>query len=128
MYSHTISEMVDAGVAVKLDTPVWMKRNGEISEKEAAYGCKVFHRLMRPDMCICGGIVEGNLSIKGDRYVTGHKLLTGVGKIPQEKSSKQNRRFIMIRLTAFTGDPVICILILKGKNPKGNIEAGKISV
>ena len=124
MYSHTMSEMVDAGVAVKLDTPVWMNRSGEVCHEEEAYGCKVFHRLVRPDMCICGDEVGGNLSMKGDGHVVGQKLLTGVGKIPQEKSSTRNRRFTMIGLTAFTGEPVMCILILEGKNPKGNIEAG----
>jgi len=124
MYSHTMSEMVDAGVAVKLDSPVWMNRSGEVCEEEEAYGCKVFHRLVRPDMCICGDEVGGNLSMKGDGHVAGQKLLTGVGKIPQEKSSTRNRRFTMIGLTAFTGEPVMCILILEGKNPKGNIEAG----
>ena len=53
-----MSEMVAAGVAVKLDTPVWMNRSGEIcEEEEEAYGCKVFYRLVRPDMCIRGNEV-----------------------------------------------------------------------
>ena len=30
----------------------------------------------------------------------------------------------MIGLAVFTGEPVVCILILEGKHPKGNIEAG----
>ncbi len=74
MYSHTMSEMVDAGVAVKLDTPVWMNRGDEICEEEEAYGCKVFHRLVRLDVCICGDEVGGNLSMKGDGHVAGQKL------------------------------------------------------
>ena len=91
-------EMADAYVAVKLDTPVWMNRSGEICEEEEVYGCKVFYRLVRPDMCIYGDKVGGNLSMKGDGYVAGQKLLR-VGKIPQEKSSTINRRFMMIGFT-----------------------------
>ena len=62
--------------------------------------------------------------MKGDGHVAGQKLLTGIGKIPQEKLSTRNRRFTMIGLTAFTGEPVMCILILEGENPKGSIEVG----
>lgn len=49
--------------------------------------------------------------------------LPGVGKIPQEKSSTQNKRFTMIGLMLFAEKPVMRILILEG-GYKGNIEAG----
>ena len=124
MYDHTISEMIDCGVAVRLDEPVWMDRQGNICEEDEAFGCKVFHQLSRPDMCICGDEVGGNLSMKGDGHIAGKTLLTGVGNVPKLQTSTRNRRFTMIGLTAFTGEPVMCILILEGKHPKGNIEAG----
>ena len=124
MYTHTMSEMVDAGVAIKLDKPVWMDRLGNICSEEEAIGCKVFYKLVRPDMCLCGDEVGGNLSMKGDGHIGGKKLLTARGKVPQKRASTRNRKFTLIGLTAFTGEPVMCILIIEGKNPKGNIEAG----
>ena len=30
MYSHTITEMIDSGVAIKLDTPVYMDGKGNV--------------------------------------------------------------------------------------------------
>jgi len=124
MYDHTISEMIDSGVAVKLDTPEWMDRYGNICDESSAFGCQVFHKLVRPDMCVCGDEVGGNLSMKGDGHIAGTKLLTGVGNVPKLQTSTRNRRFTMIGLTAFTGEPVMCILIFEGKHPKGHIEAG----
>ena len=116
--------MIDAGVVRKLNTPVWMIRMGNICNGDEAYGCKVFYEFVRPYMCLCGDEVGGNLSMKGDSHIGGKKLLTGNGKVLQVQASTHNRRFTVISLTAFTGKPIMCILILEGKNPKGHIEAG----
>ena len=59
-----MSEMVGADVAMKLEAPVWMYRNGQICAEEDTYGCKVFHRLVRTDMCFSGDKGAGNLSVR----------------------------------------------------------------
>ena len=41
-----------------------------------------------------------------------------------EKISTNNKKFTLIGLTAFTGEPVMCILIIEGKKPNASIEAG----
>ena len=38
--------MVDAGVVVKLDDPVWMNRAGEEYSEEETFGCKVIHKII----------------------------------------------------------------------------------
>ena len=117
--------MVETGVAVELDSPVWMDRAGNEVEDEAdAYGCKVTHKVIRPDMCICGDEVGGNLSMKGDGNEGGKLLLGERGYVAQEKASTHSRKFTMIGFTALTGDPVMCVLIFEGKRPNGSIEAG----
>ena len=123
MYKHIMSKMVQTGVAIKLDGPVWVDRLGNLSSEDDAFGCKVLYKLTRPDTCLCGDKVGENWSMKGDRHSGGKKLLTGRGKVPQKRASTKNIKFTMIGLTAFTGEPVICILIIEGKEPKGNIEA-----
>ena len=124
MYSHIIDELVGAGLAVKLDEPVWMDRDDNTCTEEEAFGCKVYHKILRPDLCFCGDEVGGNISMKGDGYVGGEKVLTEKGTIGQRKTSNRSRKFTLIGLTNFSGEPVMCLLILEGKLPNGAIEAG----
>ena len=124
MYNHCINKMVNAGVAVELDTPVWMDRAGNECDEANSYGCMVTHKLIRPEMCICGDEVGGNLSMKGDGNEAGKLLLGERGCVAQEKASARNRKFTLIGFTALTGDPVMCVIIFEGKTPNGSIEAG----
>ena len=124
MYNHIIDEMVDAGLAIELKDPVWMNKDGEICLEEEAFGCKVHHKIIRPDLCFCGDEVGGNISMKGDGHHGGELLLAEKGTTAQRKTSTRNRKFTMIGLTSFTGEPVMCVLILEGKLPNGAIEAG----
>ena len=63
------------------------EQEGVECDKSNAFRCKVTHKLIRPDMCIFGDEVGGNLSMKGDGHVGGKLLLGERGYIPQEKSS-----------------------------------------
>ncbi len=42
----------------------------------------------------------------------------------EEDKHPDSRKFTMIGLTNFSGEPVMCLLILEGKLPNGAIEAG----
>ena len=124
MYQHCYNEMVEAGVAQKLNEPVWLDRYGKDCAKNDAFGCKVFHKLIKPDMCICGDEVGGLISMKGDGHVGGQLMLVGKGQVPMKTISTNDKRFTLIGLIAFNGEPVMCILILEGKGPNPSIEAG----
>ena len=124
MYDHCIQEMIEAGVAKELDKPVWMDRYGNVCNEDDAFGCKVFHQLVRPDMCICGDEVGGNISMKGDGHAGGQLMLVERGQVPMKKISTNNKKFTLIGLTALTGEPVMCVLIIEGKRPNPSIEAG----
>jgi len=124
MYDHIIDEMMDAGLAVELDEPVWMNRKGEICPEEEAFGCKVHHKIIHPELCFCGDEVGGNISMKGDGHHGGELLLAEKGTIAQRKASTRNRKFTLIGLTSFTGKPIMCVIIIEGKLPNGSIEAG----
>ena len=71
---------------MKLETPTWMNRNGEVCTEEEAYGCKVHHMLTRLELCFCGDKVGGNISMKGDGHNGGELLLIEKGKVPQRKA------------------------------------------
>ena len=124
MYSHIIHEMLEAGVAEPLHEPIWMDSKGNICQEQTSFGCKVFHRLVRPDMCIVGDEVGGSISMKGDGHVGGQLYVCGRKEYPKKKIPTKSKKFTMIGLTALTGEPVMCILIIEGKLPNGSIEAG----
>ena len=46
MNNHCIDKMMEAGVAIKLEEPVWMNREGQECSEEEAFGCKVTHKLI----------------------------------------------------------------------------------
>ena len=71
MYTHIIHEMVGAGVAEPLYEPEWMDKKGAIVDESKSFGCNVFHRLTRPDMCIVGDEVGGSISMNGDGHQGG---------------------------------------------------------
>ena len=77
--------MEEAGVAERKDTPVWMDRSGDKVTEMDSLGCKVTHKLLRPDMCLVGNEVGGNINILGDGQVGGQLMLREKGLIPQQK-------------------------------------------
>ena len=59
MYTHYYHKMELAGVARRLEEPVWMDRVGNAVEEKDAFGCKVTHELVHPEYCIVGDEVGG---------------------------------------------------------------------
>ena len=105
---------VDSGVAEKLDSPVWMDRDGKECQHIEACGCKLIHHIKHPDMCIVGDEVGGNTSQKGDGHVGGTSHWYERNNIPQSKTSNKDNRFILIGLTTLTDKPLMCCVIFKG--------------
>jgi len=66
MYNHCAIEMEQAEVARNVEDPVWMNREGQVCKLDEAFGCKVTHEIIRPDMCICDDEVGGNICMAGD--------------------------------------------------------------
>ena len=117
MYNHIIDKLVGTGLAVKLDEHVWMDLDCDTCTEEEAFGVQnAPYAVVRPDLCFCGDKVEGtNISMKGDGYNGGEIVLTEKGTIRQRKTSTKKRKLTMIGLTNFSGEPVMCLLILEGK-------------
>ena len=92
-------------------------------EKDAL-GCKVTHDILRPDMCIVGDEVGGNISMKGDGHAGGELYLCAKGTIPQKKVSNKDKHFTLMGLTSLDGAPVMCVLIIAGKRAKAMTELG----
>ena len=62
--------------------------------------------------------------MKGDGHVGGQLYLTAKDKVPQKKVSKREKRFTLIGFTALTGEPVMAVIIIKGTQPRFDVELG----
>ena len=62
--------------------------------------------------------------MKGDGHHGGMLLLAEKFTSVQQKTSTMNRKFTTIEVTSFTGEAVMCVLIIEGKLTYGAIEAG----
>ena len=114
IYDRVIEEIYDAGVAEKLDFPVWMDRDGKECQPIEAFGCKVTHRINHPDICIVGYEVEGNTSHKGDGHIGGTLYVYERNHIPRSKTSNRDKRFTLMGLKTLIGTPLMCCVICKG--------------
>ena len=94
MYSHIIDEMVDTKLAVKLETPVWKDRAGNVCMEKNALGCKITHNILRPDMCLVRDEVGGNISMKGDGHAGGELYLCAKGIILQKSINQEQALYL----------------------------------
>ena len=116
--------MADAKVACKYDTPIWLDIDGTCCEDYNAFGCKVTHNLLAPEMCIVMGKVGGSTSQKGDGHIGDELLICAKGMEPQKKINTKDKHFTLLGLTALNGDPVMCIIIFAGKQEHAVVETG----
>ena len=59
-----------AGVAEKIDYPMWMNRDGKECQPSESFGCKVTHHIKYSDICIVGDEVGGKFSQKGNGHIS----------------------------------------------------------
>ena len=117
MYDCIEALLVDeAKVAVRLDQPVWMNKDGKEVDELESFGMKVKIEITDPDACITLDEVGLNTSMMKDGSVGGTKYIVGKGQQCQIKASKKDKRFTVLGLTCFSGDPVMCVVIIDAKN------------
>ena len=124
MYEQIYDEMEEAGLAVKFASPKWMDKLGNEVLKENSFGCMVTHDLLFPEMCLVMDEVGGNTSQKGDGHKGGQLMICAKDMVPQQKASTNDKHFTLLGLTALTGDPVMCVLIIEGKKMNALQECG----
>ena len=105
MCNHVIDAVVDTGLAIKLDEPVWMDRSGSVCSEENAFGCQVHHHLRIPDLCICGNVVsDNNISMKGDGHACGELLLTAKKSVGRKDVQQRTESSYLLDLPHFQGN------------------------
>lgn len=125
MYEDHEEEMISAGVAERLDTPIWMNKKGEeVTTENDAYGCKVRTRLTRPDMCITLDEVGCNTSQLKDGHVGGQHFVVGKKQEARKLATKKDKHFTCLGLTTLSGETVMCVVIIQGKTRNILFETG----
>ena len=62
--------------------------------------------------------------MKGNGHVGVQLILVERGQVPMKNISTHNKIFTLIGLTALTGEPVMCALVIEGKISNRFMEAG----
>jgi hypothetical protein len=115
MYDDIEDEMIEAGVAIRLDEPVWMDDKGNRVEENQSKGFKVKTRLTRADMCLVMDEVGCNLSMMKDGHAGGQKFVVGKGNEAKLKGTKKDKHFTCLGLTLLSGDPLMCVVLIDGQ-------------
>ncbi len=125
MYDNIEHLLVDeAKLATKFETPVSMNEKGERVSESESYGMKIKINITHPDCAITLDEVGGNTSMINDGHCGGVKYVGGKGDKCQQKVSNKVKKFTVLGLTAFSGDPVMCVVIVDGKQRDVFIELG----
>jgi len=124
MYDEVYDAMVEAGVAKKLEEPMWVNMEGQVCEKEEAFGRKATHTLTRPDMVLFVDEVGCNTSQVGDGHVGGQKKIVPRGTVPKETATTNDHHFTLLGFTSATGEPVMCAIIMEGKSINSDVVTG----
>ena len=125
MYELVYSQMVDARIATNLpeESHYWTDAKGNVVDsQEKAAGQKITVQLTHPEWLLFGDKVGTDTAQVDDGHIGGQTYLSFGGRRIELESSKSSGRFTVIGLTAATGDPVMCIVIMAG-NEVGVAEA-----
>ena len=124
MYDEVYEAMTESGVARKLDNPIYMDREYNVTSPGQSFGTECTHSIEHPNYCLVVDEVGSNLSQKGDGHVGGQKYVCARGTIPQVKVQHSERHFTLLGFTALSGEPVLCLIIISGVREHLNIETG----
>lgn len=116
MYIRIYDQLVESGIAEKLEEGVYMDKDGNEVEKEKAFGLKVNHKLVHPDYFIHVDEFGDNIDMTGDKSKGGERFVVGKNAPARTEASTSNCHYTVLGFTASTGDPVMCAIIVTGKD------------
>ena len=122
MYDVIYDEMVDAGVAVKLDKPIYTDRKGNEVEESKRFGMKQDIKITHPNYILFADESGCNTSQKKDGHVGGRKLIVQHGTVPQVMSSDKDTKFTLLPFTSASGEAVCCVVIFQHKSGEVPVE------
>jgi hypothetical protein len=124
MYDEIYNNMVEAGIAVRLDDKLWMNSSSNTVVNEEKQLCSEFDldpekplglqcdsKLIHPQYLLFFDETGCNTNQKKDGHNGGEKFVCARGTTPKQMVSTSDKHFTVLGLTAATGEPVLCVII-----------------
>ena len=125
MYKHIKKVLLECSIAKQLPVPVWMDENGRTVDDEMdAFGYKVTIDIHCPDMGIVLDECGCNISREGDGNDGGESFLAGKKDKAYKSTTSKHCHFTVIGVTQLDGNPLMCVVIVSGKNHDILVELG----
>ena len=120
MYDEVYKNMVNAGIAKKVDEPVYFDINGVVvDDQQKAFGLPCEYVVTHPDHLIFFDETGCNTNQKKDGHKGGQKFVCGRGMTPKIISATRDKHFTVLGLTAGTGEPVLCVVVFASEKKHG---------
>lgn len=118
MYKLVYEQMIEAKIAERLpeDQQYWVDKDGNVvdsEDKAAGHKCEV--KLTHPEFLLFADEVGTDTAQDKDKNVGGTVYVTIDGQRASLPSSKASSRFTVLGVTAATGEPLMCIVIMAAK-------------
>ena len=117
-------QMVESGIAERLETPVWMDGNGNIVGENDALGKMVDYLLKHPEYLVFVDEVGNNANMKEDGRVGGEKKIGAKGERAQQTVASNDAHFTVLGFTAGTGEPTMCAVTFKAAEVTTQMQMG----
>ena len=126
MYLNCEEAMISSGVAARRDVPVWVNEKGEIVDEKDSTGYKSSAILTYPEYCFAFDETGNNTSMEKDGNIGNTKVMGPTYAKTRACSSLKDKHFTVLGVTAFTGEPVLCVVIIEGETRNLLVETGVV--
>jgi hypothetical protein len=115
MYDSIYKNVVEAEVAIKLESEQMFGVNGNITTNEKEmYGRPSRYQLIKPEWCVFVGETGCNTNCKNDGLVGGQRHIDGSKQVEGARTSAStDLHFTVLAFTSGTGEATMCAIILK---------------
>jgi hypothetical protein len=104
--------LVKSGNSVRLETPLFMSKDGKTVTDEAdAFGHAVTIRHTRPENVFVTDETGSNTREMGDGNNGGQKCMAPCGEIPRYEASSRDSHFTVVPITRMSGELVMIAII-----------------
>ena len=113
MYDVIYDEMLNAGVAVSLPTPVFTDFYGNPVDESERFGLKQSIKITKPGWILFADESGFSTSQRKDGHVGGRQFIVQKGTVPQTIASTTDHKFTLLPFTSASGEAVCCAVLFQ---------------
>ena len=115
MYNIIYDEIINAGIAITFDIPIFTDRNGNEVEEGEKFGEVQAMLITKPAYLLFSDKSGFNTLQQKDGNISRTKFVDEAGSVPQAISAHTNHRFTMLSFTSAFGKAVCCVIIFQSE-------------